>query len=371
MSNQKESFLNIHVLISHSPSCLNRDEMNLQKKCYFGGVNRARISSQSLKRAIRTSNYYKENLGKPSDRTRELVLLANKYVKELKEFEPDLVKTVIALIAGKKVTDIDENKNKQAQGSVIPWSVPELRIICQLVEREKNFNKLSLTEKDLGILVKQNSNVIKTALGETIDIALSGRMTTSGLLQPVDGAMSLAHSITTHAIEADIDWFTAVDDLTESTNEGLIAGHLGTQEFSSGVFYRYCALNLKQLETNIGDNREKSLEVAAHLVHMLATITPDGKQHSFAAYSLAGLVMCNFSFFPISAVDAFEKPVIRAKEGGLMQPSISALDNYWDKVYKGYGFRDNKAVFSVWDTSLTARKNSLTELKEWIIAGGN
>ena len=362
------NFLNIHTLVSHSPSCLNRDEMNLQKKCYFGGVNRARISSQSLKRAMRISDYYKETLGEPSDRSRELSLLANKYAERLKEFESELVKTVIALIAGKKTSDIEENKQAT---SVIPWSVAEVAAICELVERDKKLNKSTLREKDLATIVKQNSNTIKIALGKTVDIALSGRMTTSGLLQSVDGAMSLAHSITTHAIEADIDWFTAVDDLTDSTEGGLIAGHLGTQEFSSGVFYRYCALNLKQLDTNLAASRKKSLEVAAHLVHLLATITPDGKQHSFAAYNLAGLVMCNFSSFPISGVDAFEKPVMREKQGGLINPSIAALSDYWEKIYKGYGYGDNQAVFSVWDTSLTVRKSSFAELKEWVIAGGN
>nr|WP_278181662.1 type I-E CRISPR-associated protein Cas7/Cse4/CasC [Escherichia coli] len=31
------NFINIHVLISHSPSCLNRDDMNMQKDAIFGG----------------------------------------------------------------------------------------------------------------------------------------------------------------------------------------------------------------------------------------------------------------------------------------------------------------------------------------------
>ena len=46
-----KNFINFHVLISHSPSCLNRDDMNMQKSAVFGGERRVRISSQSLKRA--------------------------------------------------------------------------------------------------------------------------------------------------------------------------------------------------------------------------------------------------------------------------------------------------------------------------------
>ncbi|MCI0350994.1 MAG: type I-E CRISPR-associated protein Cas7/Cse4/CasC, partial [Acidobacteriales bacterium] len=67
-----KNFINFHVLISHSPSCLNRDDMNMQKTAVFGGVNRVRVSSQSLKRSMRTSDYYATHLGVASTRTREL-----------------------------------------------------------------------------------------------------------------------------------------------------------------------------------------------------------------------------------------------------------------------------------------------------------
>ncbi len=33
-----KNFLNIHVLISHSPSCLNRDDMNMQKSAIFAAL---------------------------------------------------------------------------------------------------------------------------------------------------------------------------------------------------------------------------------------------------------------------------------------------------------------------------------------------
>lgn len=67
-----ENFINFHVLISHSPSCLNRDDMNMQKSAIFGGKRRVRVSSQSLKRTMRHSDYYREHLGEPSIRTKHL-----------------------------------------------------------------------------------------------------------------------------------------------------------------------------------------------------------------------------------------------------------------------------------------------------------
>src|SRR5437870_559803 len=52
--------LELHILQSFPVSCLNRDDVGSPKTAVFGGVNRARLSSQSLKRAIR--EYVKENL---------------------------------------------------------------------------------------------------------------------------------------------------------------------------------------------------------------------------------------------------------------------------------------------------------------------
>lgn len=55
--------IEIHMLQNHSPSNLNRDDTGSPKDCIFGGVRRSRISSQSLKRAIRRSPVFREGLG--------------------------------------------------------------------------------------------------------------------------------------------------------------------------------------------------------------------------------------------------------------------------------------------------------------------
>jgi CRISPR system Cascade subunit CasC len=79
-----KNFLNIHVLISHSPSCLNRVAMNMQQTAIFGGQRRVRVSSQSLKREIRHSGYYKGHLGHRSHRSRDLDKLKKRFEELLK-----------------------------------------------------------------------------------------------------------------------------------------------------------------------------------------------------------------------------------------------------------------------------------------------
>src|SRR6185437_2830621 len=60
INNRRRSvFVELHILQSFAPSNLNRDDTGAPKSCTFGGVPRALISSQSLKRRVR--EYVKQN----------------------------------------------------------------------------------------------------------------------------------------------------------------------------------------------------------------------------------------------------------------------------------------------------------------------
>ena len=135
-----KNFVNFHVLISHSPACLNRDDMNMQKTAVFGGVNRVRISSQSLKRSMRTSDYYEKMLGKPSLRTRDLGKLQSRCVEALKDrFDENTVTRVLELISGKE--GIAEGIEADA---VAPWSIHEVAYFCDLLRSgEQDAKKLA------------------------------------------------------------------------------------------------------------------------------------------------------------------------------------------------------------------------------------
>lgn len=363
-----KNFLNIHVLISHSPSCLNRDDMNMQKSAIFGGKRRVRISSQSLKRAMRTSGYYEQNLGRPSVRSLKLDDVLKFMKQELSErFSDETITSAIEWISGKSGIKADVIND-----SVAPWVVEEVAYICQEITDsgidatdKKQLDKLS---KKIG----KESEGLRKAIGQAVDVALSGRMATSGLMSEVgkvDGAMAIAHTITTHSVDADIDWFTAVDDFQE-----LGSAHLGTQEFSSGVFYRYASLNISQLQDNLGGaSRERALEIGAYLAHMLSTVVPSAKQQSSAAHNLADLTLVSLSDMPVSLANAFETP-IQAKNGsGFLKPSIDGLLDYWQKVHKGYGLDERATVFTLQDSAgaegLSLREN-LPALEAWVRKDG-
>jgi len=367
---KNKNYLNLHVLISHSPSCLNRDDMNMQKSATFGGVRRVRVSSQSLKRAMRKSDYYLENLGVPSVRSNKLEMIANKYINALENrFSSEQVTQAVVWLSGKEGISEDEKVD-----SVAPWAAEEVAYFCQLISVAGDDADKKKLEKE----IEKNAKPFRAALSQSVDIALSGRMATFGLMSKMnmDAAMAVAHAMTTHAVDADIDWFTAVDDLV--VDEGDVgAGHLDTQEFSSGVFYRYASLNLKQLQINLGlisgmdaaeteESRSRALDIARHAAHLLATVTPDAKQNSFAAHNLADLVFASFADIPISLANAFEEPIRKDSNGGFLAPSISSLENYWQKVHTGYGLDERVANFCLSECEMGESKRSMPELENWI-----
>ena len=149
------NFINIHVLISHSPSCLNRDDMNMQKDAIFGGKRRVRISSQSLKRAMRKSGYYAQNIGESSLRTIHLAQLRD------------------VLLSGKSVDEAE----KISADAVTPWVVGEIAWFCEQVAKAEADN---LDDKKLLKVLKEDIAAIRVNLQQGVDIALSGRMATSG-----------------------------------------------------------------------------------------------------------------------------------------------------------------------------------------------
>jgi CRISPR system Cascade subunit CasC len=370
-----ENFINFHILISHSPSCLNRDDMNMQKSAIFGGKRRVRVSSQSLKRTMRTSDYYRQHLGEPSVRTNHLADFQHQAVAALSgRYDEQLIIQAIDYISGK-----DTSAENAKDDAVASWVLEEVAYFCDQI---KKLEESGVDAKKLQKLIEKDGLAFRQAMANGLDIALSGRMATSGLMSQVgkiDGALAVAHAITTHAVDADIDWFTAVDDL-----QALGSAHLGTQEFSSGVFYRYASLNLKQLQVNLGllsdmksdetaESRTKALDIAAHVLHMLATEVPSAKQQSFAAHNLADVALVGFSHQPVSLANAFEKPIQVDNKGGFREPSIKELNSYWDKVHRGYGLIERCAEFALDSVVLPSgvlTKSTLPELESWLRSNG-
>lgn len=377
------NYLNIHALISHNPSCLNRDSAGRHKSTVFGGVYRLRHSSQAIKRGMRTSDYFAREVGKISIRTNNLAALVDEYSQQLKEYSPELVQEVISLMVGKKIkpankketkkeTETEKTEEKSGSGAIIPWCLEEVRLICKKVQPEAN---TKLDSQKIEKMFEKDDLVqeLRKALGSAIDIALFGRMSTSktGLLREVEASMSVSHALTTHEANIEQDWFTAMDDLAGSDSSAK-AGHIDNQYYGSGVFYRYAVININQLQKNLGDiSRPEALQIAAHMAYLISQTVLPAKQNAMASYERADYILTSFSNIPISFYNAFEKPISWNSSSGFMEPSIAAFEEYLKLGQESFLDEMKNAVFTVRGTNISPRLKTIRQLKSWIENDGD
>ena len=169
-----------------------------------------------------------------------------------------------------------------------------------------------------------------------------------------DGACQVAHPISTHKVDMEMDFYTAVDDLNPAEETG--AGMMGVVGFNSACYYRYALVDRDQLARNLAgktgrengkwtqkldvkDYQEADTVIKAFLEAMVYAI-PTGKQNSFAAQNLPsfGLFVRRQGGVPISLANAFAKPVRPTKDDDdLVGLSVAALTKHWDALKKAYG----------------------------------
>ncbi len=315
-------FLQLHLLTSYPPSNLNRDDLGRPKTAVMGGVQRLRISSQSLKRAWRTSDVFAEAVkGHIGTRTKRLGLEVFNALRErgvaeakAKAWAGDIAKVFGDLESdGLTIKQLAHISPEERQAVDALTSV--------LAERGDGPGA-----EELDLLRQRHS---------AADIALFGRMLASKPSFNVEAAAQVAHAITVHKVAVEDDYFTAVDDLN-SGEEDLGAGHLGETEFAAGLFYLYICINRELLRENLGGDQALVDRTLAALLESAATVAPSGKQNSFASRAYASYVLAEKGDRqPRSLSVAFLKPVIGQKDG-MLPEAITALESKraaMDQVY--------------------------------------
>lgn len=355
----------LHLLTSHAPSNLNRDDFGRPKTALFGGTERGRISSQALKRAIRKSPYLAERLGdKLSTRSLHIPLMIYNDLKG--EYEGDRLERLgIACEAvgnglGKvEEADNDDSGFKLKNKQIVFLTSGEVDRLTAFV-REVVESDDKLTKKAAGELGKEvgKRTGIDTRPSDGVDVALFGRMTTddANSFAAVDASMQVAHPIATHTTVTETDYFTAVDDWKADT-AGRGSGHIGELDFNSAVYYKYLSCNLDTLVENLGGEGDAEGAKAAALDALEAVfdaacrVTPSGKQNSFASHSPAdvALLVVRPQNVPCSLATAFERSVPASSEGYTAASAEAMLDRY-ARIRRGYELDgDRAALFSLVD----------------------
>ncbi len=297
--------IELHLLQSFPVSNLNRDDLGQPKTATFGGHLRARISSQSLKRAARL--LFKDYGLDQSDIGIRTRLIVDSTTAQLVEAGRDADEARRVVVAGlwKLGFGYDEAKKSTQYLLYVGRHAPEvLAGYCNT-----DWDKLK-TEADAAAAAAAKKKAAKKEPGErdskpaskpkllkgslefeaaknllsatrAVDIACFGRMIADNADFNVSAASQVAHALSTHAVVTEYDYFTAVDDLNPEGETG--AGMIGTLDFNTACYYRYANLDLDQLQRNLdGDAALTGRTVSVWLKAFIDAV-PGGKQNSTAA----------------------------------------------------------------------------------------
>lgn len=315
--------IELHAIQTFAPSNLNRDDTGNPKDALFGGVRRARFSSQSAKRAIRVSPEFKAGLGTIAIGIRSKIIKAEIVGRLVGNGMDETQAWTLTDALIEKLFAKPDGKDKKKTNVLIFVSHDEFEWIA---------NQLAQPQVDIEKLSKEFEKATK-GRSSAPDIALFGRMLAEKPNLNIDAACQVAHALSTHEVTtAEFDYFTAVDDLLPKEETG--AGMLGLVPFNSATYYRCVRIDWEQLLTNLGGDFATAQQTVQAFMQAFALVVPSGMQNTFVNKHVPDFLMAVVrpNNDGQSLMNAFEKP-IRAKGGqGYAEPSVKALASYWEQV---------------------------------------
>ncbi|MDQ7832763.1 MAG: type I-E CRISPR-associated protein Cas7/Cse4/CasC [Desulfovibrionaceae bacterium] len=386
-------FIQLHVLTSYPAANLNRDDAGSPKSMQLGNTTRLRVSSQSLKRAWRTSDVFKKALGAAGHlgwRTKELgrkvhAALTQGATLETVWDDPaatgdlpklsdakalEIGRAVAAAFGklkpepkkGKKGKDSPEDANALADANPAEGAAaakkskdadPETArtAVLESLEIEQLAHVSPEERQAVSVLTEACRASGKAPAKEALDllrhgvsaadIAMFGRMIAANARFNVEAAVQVAHAMTVHKAAPEDDFFTAVDDLNKDDSG---AGHMGVAEFGAGVFYLYLCVDRELLAENLGGDEKLAAASLAALVEAVCTVSPTGKQNSFGSRAYAFFALAEKGDEqPRNLSLAFLKPV---SGENVAEKSVEILEDSKKKMDTVYGQKIDARKFN-------------------------
>ncbi len=350
----------LHLLQSFPVTCLNRDDVGSPKSAFFGGVPRARVSSQCWKRAIRL---YARELAEQVNLPRFRGIRSRDLTPKLLELlrprfaDPQRRESVARFLA---------DKLAEASGKVLLFLSPkQLEEVVNQIDSRSNLEELAAEGSTSKARSKKDDFVnicekalkgLKTPPEDAADIAIFGRMVASDPELTLEGAGLFSHALSTHEVANDIDFFSAVDDL--QPQEQIGAGHMGTLEFNTACYYRYVGVNWDLLSDNLHlgclsvNERKAVLDV---FLRAAILAVPQARKNSMFGHAppaaILGLVRDGQ---PLSLANAFEVPV-RSQEGYLPR-SQKRMEEHYLAMKKVFNLHPVRELWLILDAATPAPK---------------
>ncbi|WP_411845956.1 type I-E CRISPR-associated protein Cas7/Cse4/CasC [Roseibacillus persicicus] len=338
------NLIELHILQSFPVSCLNRDDVGSPKSALFGGIKRARISSQCLKRASRITAA-RNGAGFAGIRSRHL----------LSPFKEALITAGLEEEAAQKSAEElcklfskPDSKNPEQVTTAVYLSPGEIKQIAEAINGGEDAKK-----------------AIKNATrNDAADIALFGRMIANDPNLNVEGAAMFSHALSTHRADNEIDFFSAVDD-RKGDAEDAGAGMIGTLEFNSATYYRYVAINLDLLADakHLGGlTEDERKDILKAFIRASLIAVPGARQNSMNAGTLPHEVLGirKTSGQPLQLINAFEKPV-KPQAKGFAVSSLEEMKIHLDEIEKVWGAQGEQHYLTQTEGGLESFLDTLTQ----------
>lgn len=316
----KRLYMDVHVIQTMPPSNINRDDTGSPKTAQYGGVRRARVSSQAWKKAMR--DYFNRHGAelKVGIRTKDIV----SYVaKKVLEKDPQMDYEEAKKRADQAINLAGISTKDQMAKALFFIGEQQAEKLAEAVLDGKYDKSVKSNKVDLQKILESNPE---------IDIALFGRMVADAPELNTDASCQVAHAISTHAVQTEFDYFTALDDLSPSDQSG--AGMLGSIEYNSSTLYRYANVAVHDFRKQLGDPAS-AVAACKLFVEAFSNSLPTGKVNTFANQTLPSLVMVTLrEDRPVNLVSAFEQPVQAKYGSGYIDSSIEKLMTEYEKTGK-------------------------------------
>lgn len=363
-------FLQVHTLTSYTAALLNRDDTGLSKRLPYGGALRTRISSQCLKRHWRVADdpHALDRIDGSVAAFRSRDLVTQRVIDPLRRrFTPE----VVAALEPEFQVAVYGDKGKDKKGrQTLLFGATELEWLAaqaeQLAEQAAGSPAAAATVADqwrgkgsrqflANIKALRESSTLPAGLTS----ALFGRMVTSDPDANITAPVHVAHSFTVHREEPEIDYFTAVDDL--STDEPG-ADTIQDTEITSGLFYGYVVIDIPGLIDNLGGDHTLAGEVIHNFIYLIAEVSPGAKLGSTAPYGRASFMLVETGDRqPRSLAEAFRRPC--EPDLGAATEALSAHLQALDGAYATEEARRHMCIAEI--ALPRSEKGNVAELAEW------
>jgi CRISPR system Cascade subunit CasC len=374
-----KTIIEIHALQNFAPSNLNRDDTGAPKDALFGGTRRARVSSQCLKRAVRQhfAELVEQNALASDDvavRTKRVLDALTKSLVAKGRVEAEAADKVRLALAAMELTVKEDGKTEY----LLFLGKREISSIANIIDEKWDSIVVSDTTpaegKKPGKAKKQAAQnadpELQKALdkvfngGKAVDVALFGRMLADMPEKNQNAACQVAHAISTHSVEREFDFYTAVDDLKPEDSAG--ADMMGTVEFNSACFYRYAAVDWDKLVSNIQNDTELASKGLRAFLEGFVVAEPTGKQNTFAAHNPPEFVAVSVrrNTAPRNFANAFETAIRVKKDESLTRRSAEELAKKAKVLQSAFGGEEKTWVLNLTDAKLDGFGNSAASLQE-------